>query len=344
MQKVLKIIPWVVLIITLICYSAVLIPPEKFWAAGLLGYGILPLMLINLILFVFLSFLRKKSLVLPLTGIITGILFFNITLQFNFYSPESNQTKPIELLSYNVGSFDMARYSSPSTIEWIVNDPAEIKCIQEFYNDSRRPELNVMERMISKGFSSHIFLPNQNYQQSGLAIFTRYPVIHKGTLILNEQSANNCIYVDVQVLKDTIRIYNVHLASMRIPLSSYINPDNYDGKIKSLIRKLKNGGIRRSHEIDLIIRHTESCDYPFIICGDFNDIPYSYNYLKLRNHFTNSFEESGSGYGFSFNRKLFFLRIDHHFVSDGIEPIRYWVDRSINGSDHFPTRGLYQIR
>jgi endonuclease/exonuclease/phosphatase family metal-dependent hydrolase len=345
MQIFLKSISWIILIFTLICYSAVLIPPEKFWPAGLLGYGILPLMIINLVLFFILFILRKKIILVPLTGIITGILFFNMTFQFNFYPSQTKHSDQINVMSYNVRGFKWVRNSPSRGVEWVVNDSAGIKCIQEFYSSSRRSELNLLNKMTSRGYFSHILQIDEKEQQHfGLAIFSRYPVIDKGSLILNEQSGNNCIYADFKVQDDTIRIYNVHLASMRIPLYAYRNPENYDSKLISLINKLRNGAIRRSNEIDLIFNHTKSCPYPFIICGDFNDIPYSYNYMKLRNRFTNSFETAGTGFGFSFNHKLFFLRIDHHFVSDGIIPVRFWVDRSIKESDHFPTRGLYQVR
>ena len=77
--------------------------------------------------------------------------------------------------------------------------------------------------------------------------------------------------------------------------------------------------------------------------GDFNETPYSYNYFRLRKHFGNSFEDAGNGFGFSLNSKLFFLRIDHHFFSKGITPIKYRVDRTQPLSDHFPTRASYVI-
>jgi len=130
---------------------------------------------------------------------------------------------------------------------------------------------------------------------------------------------------------------------MSIPKLSNTYLLKYGGYLKNVIFKLKNGAINHSREINLLIEHSSKCPYPFIICGDFNETPYGYNYMKLRKHFSNSFEKAGSGFGFSFNGRIFFLRIDHHFVSQGVNPIKYRIDHTIHKSGHFPTRGIYEI-
>jgi endonuclease/exonuclease/phosphatase family metal-dependent hydrolase len=337
-----KNIPWIVLVLTLICYAAALIPPERFWPAGILIYGILPLLIINALLFLLLAILRKSSVVWPVIALLAGIPFINITFSYGA-SPEINKDKKvIEILSLNARNFSTGK----DLVGWLVSDSAEIKCIQEYYANNRNPAINLTEKMKENGYESYLLnteYSNRN-EYSGLATFSRYPIIGRGALLFNENSGNNCIYTDIRIGQDTARIYNVHLSSMRIPLSEYREPDDYDRKLKSLIRKLKNGAIRRSDEIDKLLGHTAECPYPFVICGDFNDIPYSYNYFKLRRYFENAFETAGHGFGFSFrHRFIFFLRIDHHFVSEKLYPVFYRVDKSTTGSDHFPTRGFYQL-
>ena len=348
MGKYLVSLSWIVLIATLVCYGAVLIPPEKFWPAGILVYGILPLLVINLLLLVILVTLKTRALFIPLMALLVGFVFIKITVHLNLRSPGIQEGTMTEVLSYNVKNFDKVRGNiekSSNMIQWLVHDTADVKCLQEFYSRTGDPYLDVVDKMTEAGYNFHLSdnEPGNQTILKGLAIFTRYPVINKGVLLFQENAWNDCIYADLKIDQDTVRIYNVHLYSMRIPLYAYKDPSNYEGKLKSLIRKLKDGAINRSREIDQLISHTAECPYPFIICGDFNDIPYSQNYLTLRNHFNNAFEAVGNGFGFSFNHKLFFLRIDHHFVSDGIRPVFYRVDRTMKGSDHFPTRGIYQL-
>ena len=340
---------WIVLLTTLVFYGAVLIPPEKFWPAGILVYGILPSLIVNLFLLILLLIMRSRAALIPLFAFIMGFLFIKITFHVYVNSPELAENKMIEILSFNIKGFEKVLGNDENSLQmtdWLVRDSADVKCIQEFYNRSGDPILDLVAKMSGAGYNFHLSDNRMGYRNNieGLAIFTRYPILNRGALLLEENGGNNCIYVDLKIEKDTVRIYNVHLYSMRIPLYAYKDPSNYEGKMKSLIRKLKEGAINRSGEIDQLISHTAQCPYPFIICGDFNDIPYSHNYITLRNHFTNAFEEAGHGFGFSFNHRLFFLRIDHHFVSEGIRPIYYSVDRSMKESDHFPTRGIYQLQ
>jgi endonuclease/exonuclease/phosphatase family metal-dependent hydrolase len=131
---------------------------------------------------------------------------------------------------------------------------------------------------------------------------------------------------------------------MHLRLYQYKNADNYLGKIKRLISMLKYGAEARSSQIDKLIDHTNSSPFPYFVCGDFNETPYSYNYFKLRHHFSNAFEEAGNGFGFTLNSIIFYLRIDHQFYHQDIEALDFRVDRSMKISDHFPTRGFYQVR
>jgi endonuclease/exonuclease/phosphatase family metal-dependent hydrolase len=342
MGRLIKKTPWIILVFTLICYAAALIPPERFWPAGILIYGILPMLIINMLLFLLLAILRKISVVWPVIALLAGIPFINITFNYDVRPEINTQKKVIEILSLNAKNFS----SGNDLVGWLVSDTAEIKCVQEYYSNKRNQDVNISEKMKENGYESYLLNTEyaNGYEYSGLATFSRYPIVDQGALLFNENSGNNCIYTDISTGKDTVRVYNVHLSSMRIPLSEYREPDDYDRKLKSLIRKLKNGAIRRSDEIDKLLGHTAECPYPFVICGDFNDIPYSYNYFKLRRHFDNAFEEAGHGFGFSFRHWfIFFLRIDHHFISEKLIPVFYRVDHSTRGSDHYPTRGFYQL-
>jgi len=130
---------------------------------------------------------------------------------------------------------------------------------------------------------------------------------------------------------------------MGLNVGQYKNPRYYGYKLKTLIAKLRHGATNRSAQIDRIIEHTKTSPYPYMICGDFNETPYSYNYLRLRRHFSNAFEKAGHGFGFSVNSSLFFLRIDHQFYGTGLKALNYQVDRSMRISDHFATRGYYDL-
>jgi endonuclease/exonuclease/phosphatase family metal-dependent hydrolase len=175
-----------------------------------------------------------------------------------------------------------------------------------------------------------------------LGIFTTYDILNSG-IVWEDSTINGAIFADINLGSDTIRVYNVHLASMGLQLSQYKQKGGYAGKLKKLVSKLKNGATHRSYQVDKLMEHTATSPYPFIICGDFNEMPYSYNYFRFKANLENTFEEAGNGFGFSLNSPLFFLRIDHQFYNSGIKAINYRVDRSMKISDHFPTRAVYKI-
>jgi endonuclease/exonuclease/phosphatase (EEP) superfamily protein YafD len=177
----------------------------------------------------------------------------------------------------------------------------------------------------------------------GLGIFTKFDILNSGVVWEDTTTSNGTIFVDLLVRKDTLRVYNVHIGSMGLKMAQYKNPEYYGHKLKTLITKLRNGATNRSTQIDRLIEHTKTSPYPYLICGDFNEIPYSYNYLRLRKHFSNAFEKAGHGFGFSVNGSLFFLRIDHQFYGPRLKALNYEVDRTMRISDHFATRGYYEL-
>jgi len=345
--KLIHAIPILLLILTLVSYVCVFIPPERFWPSVIFTFGVLPLIFLNLILLIIFVLKKKKSFIWPLIALVAGIFFIKISIHFQINEITPPAKEHINILSFNADFFHLGRKANdPSTelIGWLANDSSSIKCIQEYITYNTKPEWDVNRQITAQGYEKHTYIyENSEEYQRGLAIFSRYPIVNQGTLLFNEKSKNNCIYIDVEVSGDTIRIYNLHLSSLSISRINNKNLFKYGWYLKNVILKLKNGAIKHSNEINLLIKHTSDCPYPFIICGDFNETPYSYNYLKLRKHFSNSFEKAGSGFGFSFNGRLFFLRIDHHFVSNGVRPIKYRIDHTIRKSGHFPTRGIYEI-
>src|SRR5690606_8591648 len=92
-----------------------------------------------------------------------------------------------------------------------------------------------------------------------------------------------------------------------------------------------------------LIDHIKKCPYRFIVVCDFNEMIYGNNYFKFKKVARNAFEAGGSGFGFTYNGWLFFLRIDHQFFSPGLEGINFEVIDKIRSSDHLPVKGYYRF-
>ena len=145
------------------------------------------------------------------------------------------------------------------------------------------------QKLEDEGYHSFLFLARgkESEHDQGLAIFSKFPFIDKGFVWKSYGSYNAGMFADMVINEDTVRIYNVHLESMGIILREYKSSHRYQSKIKRLASKLKLGAEKRSDQINMLIAHTRECRYPFVICGDFKETPYSYNYFKLKKYFFN---------------------------------------------------------
>jgi endonuclease/exonuclease/phosphatase family metal-dependent hydrolase len=231
-------------------------------------------------------------------------------------------------------------------IDWLRKDTADIKCLQEFYYDKKSPIFNTVHKLENSGeyqYYGKASVTNRIGAEFGLAIFSKYPMINKGEVITATHPEQYAIFADVLIGQDTLRIYNVHLQSMKIN-EDYIEIDRAGEQFFNVADKLKYGFISRAKQVQSLTAHMDACPYKYIICGDINDIPYSYTYFTLRSKLKNAFEEAANGFGFSYNGKLFFLRIDNQFYSAGLETKSYTTHREINYSDHFPIRTGYSFK
>lgn len=332
----------------LLIFTSVWIPPDKFWPAGFIAYSIPLVLLINLFLFLWrIKNLRFDSL-FPLIVLIAGYGFIRDTISFN---PDREEEK-LKILTFNAKVFNLYNLKGRDTVsvgkmlDWIRLQDADVLCFQEFYNDPGSSHFNTIEKIRQihnfEYFSSPIFI-SRSGGEFGPIIFSRYPIVNKGILEFDNESQNNVIFADLKIDEDTIRIYNMHLHSMHISEDKFINPDNLQEGIADLGSRLKNGFIQRAQQIRQLKEHLEHNRLPLLLCGDLNDIPYSYAYQQLDRHLKNGFTEAGNGFGFTYNGKFLYIRIDHQFYSDDFRIHTFKVNKELTYSDHFPVIATYSL-
>lgn len=328
--------------LTLISYASVLVSPEVFWPAGFLSHLIPFYLIVQILIMLVLAFRRKKIAFIPLLLLLLGWPFLIGTL--SLHSTTLPDTNSIRILSFNTKLFRKpGTYSEFSTdmIQWVANDTSDIKCLQEYSTNDRWPLLDVTAQVERRGYKGYMFQARvtDNDHNPGMAIFSKFEMHGTGVVFEDINTLNGAIYADLIIKGKIIRIYNVHLASMNLELTKTKGLQNNLSKIK----RLKSGSIKRIEQLKTLIAHTKSSPYPYIICGDFNETPYSYVYLELKEQFLNTFEETGNGFGFTFNEFPYLLRIDHQFYRSDIKAVGYQVYRTMKISDHFPTYGYYVI-
>jgi endonuclease/exonuclease/phosphatase family metal-dependent hydrolase len=330
--------------LSLIIFSSVFISPELFPYVGLLPFLIPFVLIFNIILFIILALSLKKPAFLPLICSILGYKFFLITFQIN---SKNEDAEGLKVLTYNAHLFNYkkepAGQTDPNIFSWISEHPADVKVIQEFYQDYTVQGRNALKILSNSGkmeYTYHVVEGNPKKRSYGLAIFSKYPIVNDG-VVFDNRSNNGAIFSDIRAGRDTIRIYNVHLESMSIRTDSLDNYQEAKQIYRKTLGKLHRGSLKRAEQLNILREHVNNSPYPVILMGDLNEIPYSYTYFKLNERLKNAFELAGRGFGFTYNRILFFLRIDHIFSSPSLIPAYFNTHREVDYSDHFPVSATF---
>ena len=162
-------------------------------------------------------------------------------------------------------------------------------------------------------------------------------------LVNNPNDYNSSFqYIDVIKGPDTIRIFNVHLQSLKFSKANLnyldkagLEADSNITESKSIISKIKTGFIKRSKQADFINDEVAHSPYPVIVCGDFNDVPDSYAYEIIGEGLQDAFVERGFGISRTFSSISPTLRIDNIFADKTFSITQFTRVKKLL-SDHFP--------
>ena len=324
-----------VFLTSLLLFMSIYLSPEHFPYIGLLPLLIPFALVTNVVLALFLMIRRRISFILPVIALVIGWKFVHVTFQLNEKKEVNNG---ISVLSYNTHLFnfrwskDQGETGSQNALQWVRDHPADIKCLQEFLQDYTTPAHNSIKHLSSDGqyeHAYHIVDGNPKKRSYGMAIFSRYPIINEG-LVFDNRRNNGAMFVDIKVNKDTIRVYNAHLESMSIRADELGDMEGIKQNYRATLGKLKNGIQTRASQVKILSEHILNSPYPVIMAGDFNDVPYSYTYFALKSILKNAFEEAGRGFGFTYNKVLFFLRIDNIFYGPALNAIQFKTHREVD--------------
>jgi hypothetical protein len=200
----------VITVLTFIAYVLPFLAPGSFPLLAVLTL-ILPLFLIlNGLFFCYWLIQLKRQVILSGLVLLLGITFIN-----KFYKFSSNEVateeKDFTVMSYNVRLFNLFDWIDKGnvgdTIRHFINEQnPDILCVQE-YSENAKVDLRVYKYKA-------IFMEGKNIK-TGQAIFSKYPIFNQGDFKIPE-AGNNIIYADIRKGTDTLRVYNIHLQSIKI--------------------------------------------------------------------------------------------------------------------------------
>lgn len=322
----------VLAITTLLAYLLPFLAPKWFPFLSVLTL-VLPLFLVlNLLFFLYWLIQLKKYIFVSGLVLLLGITFINkfYNLQPTVLPASDND---FTVLSYNVRLFNKFKWyqkaNIPTQISNLVSDKdPDILCIQE-YSDLEKTKFTAYKY-------KQIFKEGQNIIV-GNAIFSKYKIIDKGVIPFPD-SNNNAVFADIVKDKDTLRVYSMHLQSIKI--STDIEDDEIqkmnESKSKYIFRKISSAFTKQQVQALLIKEHYTNCKYRKIICGDMNNSAFSFVYRTIKGNMQDAFETNGSGFGKSYNFKYYPARIDYIFADKNVQIKSFETLNDFYNSDHFP--------
>ena len=319
------------IVLTVLTFLAYLLPflaPKAFPFLSVLTLVLPFFLILNFFFFVYWLLQFKRYMLLSGLVLLLGITFINRFYKFS----ETNLPKEendFTLMSYNVRLFNLYEWlpkeDVPEQISKLIDEKnPDILCLQEY---SPNEKVNITK------FPFSFIKLEGGKNKYGQAIFSNYSIINQG-IIEFPNSSNNVIYVDLLKQKDTIRIYSIHLQSIKISTEIHENIDQE--KSKFIFKRLSEAFTIQQQQAEIIKAHFETCKHPKIICGDLNNSAFSYVYRTIKGDLKDAFEEAGTGFGKSYNFKYYPARIDYVFVENTINVKQFKTIDTFFQSDHFP--------
>ena len=331
--------------------------PKYFWPVGFLTLSAFYFLLLLVVFFIFWLFVKPRRSLISLIAIalaygpVQNILPVRFSSSFDMNKPD----KILRVMTWNVAQFNVLNdkkhpEGKNQMFDIINNCQPDIACFQEMVaEDSTIKNHGHMNEFLEKlKFPDYFYSYNVKedfwgYAHFGIIIFSKYPIINKKTISFYPNDYNSIFqYVDIVKGADTIRVFNVHLQSLRFSRANLkyieeptVEKENAIKESKSIIGKFKNGFLKRQIQADRIRAEMEKSPYPVIITGDFNDVANSYAYHTIGKDMKNVFVEKGSGLGRTFTGISPVLRIDNIFVDNKFE-VQQFLRIPKKLSDHFP--------
>ncbi len=352
MKRFLLVVNGLTLLPLLLADSAYVIPPTEWWVPNFMAYFITYWLWIPLIWIALWLLIDFRIALLNL------LLFFanipNLSANYQFSAPSAVHERSLKVISLNLNALSYRVTFLEHLIDSVRAWNADILCFQEY------PERHYFGHTFVEELPSKQIKKVGNYRYFyfvelmptgfGLAIFSRYPIINKGSVTPTHVPVHNgIIFADIRLYGEVVRVYNVHLQSYSFSVkertalkNGRLQPQG-KGYLRLLRHIVQRWKIQYTQWLRLKFHRTTAKTPKYtIVCSDLNNPPSSYFYWQFRRYWQDAFVEKGWGRGFTYHLGPLKYRIDFIFAGKGFYVERY---RSfpVPFSDHHAVEALLRF-
>lgn len=344
-QAVYKYLSFMMLVVTVLTTAFIIMGlfggnshPSSGTALALTVY-VLPLLIIfDFILLVFWLIRRKWHwAAIPGVTLLCCIPYIGTLFQPGLFRGGDDDKSGIVVATYNVAMFsrEMNGYKSGDILAMMRTNEVDILCMQEYMEESG--DMKNSEKYLK------YFTDSMAVGRNDMVIFSRKPIVASKTIDFGPNTNNSAMWADISISGKQVRVFNVHLETTGInrALRKAAKDVAKNGAVennkllKSIYGSYTYGMSVRANQAEQVAEEIKKSPHPVIVCGDFNDVPYSYVYNTMKGDLVDGFKECGKGLMFTMNEGSKKVRIDYIFHSESLKGIKYYKT-DVTYSDHLP--------
>lgn len=344
-----------------LCYASSIKNPAELRFIALFSLTTPFALAANMFFVLFWFFSSKKWRAIVSLSVL--VLFHNmIPAVFGYHYFEKNEweqtANSFKIMSWNthgMGIYHPAdeKKLANGIVALIHREKPDILCLPEFSVNNNPSKNKNLRRLINENQYREYRINTDHILNKkvviGTAILTKYPIAAYKVFDLNPEIY--LVQCDVQVKADRIvRVYMLHLQSFGLTDEdkAYIekvkrNDENIK-RSKSILSRFNSAYLKRAKEAGQVAEIVAQSPHPTIICGDFNDLPYSYTYTTIKGTFTDAFAVKGRGFGRTYNQIIPTLRIDHILFSQADLTLKAFKTLQTDLSDHNPVVANFELK
>lgn len=312
------------------------VQPAGHTTRAMLVYALPFIIAANVVLLVYWLVRRRWHwAAIPFVTLLCCIPYVGTLYQLRSLNADADKKSGMKLCSYNVAMFnrETTGFIAQDILAQMKNEKVDVLCLQEY---------NEVSGDIKNSEVYKEYFPYMATGRSDMVVFSRYPITGSKNIAF-DQTNNSAMWADIDVNGRELRVFNVHLETTGIN-RTLRNAVKLQGQgvdvganpvLQAIYGNYTLGMIARSGQANTVameIRNTDA-NHEAIVCGDFNDVPYSYVYNTMLGNMVDGFKECGSGFMYTYrNRKV---RIDYIFHDESIKGLSYYK-QELNYSDHYP--------
>jgi len=298
----------------------------------------LPLLIIgNVVLLIYWLIMRRWHwMLMPLITLLCCIPYIGTLYQFGSLDENAEKQDGLKIASYNVALFgrETSGFMAQDILSEMKKQKVDVLCMQE-YSDHSGDKVN------SESYKE--YFKYMVMGQNDMVIYSRYPIARSKNIPF-EMTNNSAMWAEIKYKGQTIRVYNAHLETTginttlrraaKVEAATGVEIEN-NAVLNAIYGNYTIGMMARAGQANVLAMDMRESEAPIIVCGDFNDVPYSYVYNTMKGNLVDGFKECGSGFMYTYRGGKKMVRIDYIFHDERFKGLSFYK-KELTLSDHFP--------